>query len=56
MQVYDLSLGAALAAQDCGPRNLTVTGEWLWLLNEFAATYGIRETYTILAHLLWVVR
>lgn len=56
VQVYDLTLAAALATQRCGPKRLTVTGEWLWLLDEFAATYGIRDTYTSLAHLLWVVR
>ncbi len=56
LQVYDLTLAAALAAQDCGPRRLMVTGEWLWLLGEFAATYGIRDSYTSLAHLLWIVR
>lgn len=31
-------------------------GQWKWLLEDFAATYGIRDTYTTLAHLLWVVR
>ncbi len=56
MQVYDLTLDAALAAQHCGPRRLTVSGDWAWLLGEFAGTYGIRETYATLAHLRWAVR
>jgi hypothetical protein len=47
---------AALVTQGCGPRQLEVKGEWAWLLEEFAATYGIRSTYTTLAHLLWVIR
>ncbi|EIE27268.1 hypothetical protein COCSUDRAFT_55287 [Coccomyxa subellipsoidea C-169] len=52
-EVYDLSLHAALVVQGCGPRRLEVKGEWEWLLDEFAATYGIRSSYTTLAHLLW---
>ncbi len=56
MQVYDVALDAALHAQACDARNLAVTGEWEWLLRDFAAMYGIRETYTVLAHLRWVVR
>lgn len=56
MQVYDLSLDAALRAQGCGPRQLTVEGEWAWLLGAFSGTYGVRPTYTTLAHLRWVVR
>ena len=56
LQVYDLALAAALAAQRCGPRRLSVPGEWAWLLGEFSATYGIRDTYVVLAHLRWAVR
>lgn len=56
VQVYDLSLHAALQTQGCGPRQLEVKGEWAWILDEFAATYGIRSTYTTLAHLLWAIR
>ena len=55
-QVYDLSLDAALRAQACGPRQLTVEGEWAWLLGAFAGTYGVRPSYAVLAHLRWVVR
>ncbi|CAL8462927.1 g2461 [Coccomyxa elongata] len=55
-EVYNLSLHAALEAQGCGPRQLEVKGEWAWLLEEFAATYGIRSSYTVLAHLLWAIR
>ena len=54
--MYDLTLDAALLAQHCGPRRLTVVGEWAWLLGEFSATYGIRPTYATLAHLRWAVR
>ena len=56
MQVYDVALDAALQAQGCNSRNLAVTGDWEWLLQEFASMYGIRQTYTVLAHLRWVVR
>jgi hypothetical protein len=56
MQVYDLTLEAALRAQSCGSRQLLVTGEWSWLLSEFAVTYGIRESYASLSHLRWVLR
>ena len=55
-QVYDVALDAALEAQDCNTRNLAVVAEWEWLLHEFAEMYGIRQTYTVLAHLRWVVR
>jgi len=55
-QVYDLSLDAALRAQGCGPRQLTVEGDWAWLLGAFAGTYGVRPSYAVLAHLRWVVR
>lgn len=56
VQVYDVALDAALQAQGCNSRNLAVTGDWEWLLQEFASMYGIRQTYTVLAHLRWVVR
>ncbi|KAK9806759.1 hypothetical protein WJX72_001747 [[Myrmecia] bisecta] len=55
-QVYDITLDAALRAQDCGPRRLAVTGEWKWLLAEFANVYGIRDSYAVLAHLRWMVK
>ena len=42
LQVYDELLGAALKAQGCGPRALPLQGPWRWLLDEFAATYGVR--------------
>ena len=56
LQVYDIALDAALHALQCGPRKLTITGQWRWLLAKFAVTYGIRESYTNLAHLRWVVK
>ncbi|KAL3142941.1 hypothetical protein ABBQ38_003227 [Trebouxia sp. C0009 RCD-2024] len=55
-QVYDVVLDAALQTQKCGPRNLLVTGDWEWLLNAFADFYGIRHTYTVLAHLRWAIK
>ncbi|KAK9868912.1 hypothetical protein WJX84_002762 [Apatococcus fuscideae] len=55
-QVYDVALDAALQAQGCDSRNLAVTGDWEWLLQEFTSMYGIRQTYAVLAHLRWVVR
>ena len=51
-----MALDAALQAQGCDSRNLAVTGDWEWLLQEFATLYGIRQTYAVLAHLRWVVR
>ena len=36
LQVYDVALAAALFAQNCGPRNLAVTKEWKWLIDDFA--------------------
>ncbi|DBB16594.1 TPA: hypothetical protein ACH3X3_014851 [Trebouxia sp. C0006] len=55
-QVYDVVLDAALRAQKCGPRQLQVQDEWEWLLSEFASFYGIRQTYTVLAHLRWAIK
>lgn len=56
IQVYDITLLAALKLQKCGPSKLVVEGEWKWLLGMFAATYGVCQSYTTLAHLRWVVR
>ena len=36
VQVYDVVLDAALRAQNCGPHQLLVQGEWEWLLIQFA--------------------
>lgn len=55
-QVYDLTLMAAIRALGCGPRKLPITGEWRWLLAQFASTYGIRNSYAVLTHLRWVMR
>lgn len=55
-QVYDITFEAALRAQSCGPNQLVVTGEWHWLLSRFADAYGIREFYTNLSHLRWILR
>ena len=55
LQVYDLAMEAALRGQNCGPRNLPIKGEWQWLLDHFAATYGIRESYTKLTYLRWIL-
>jgi hypothetical protein len=56
MQVYDITLDAALRAQSCGPNQLMVTGEWHWLLSQYANAYGIREFYARLSHLRWILR
>jgi hypothetical protein len=56
LQVYDELLAAALKAEGCGPRNLELFGPWKWLLQEFAAVYGVRHHYTSLSYLKWVVR
>lgn len=53
--VYDAVHAAARTAQACGPRRLTVEGEWAWLLTSFAAAYGVRDTYVALASAAWVV-
>lgn len=56
MQVYDLTMMAAINALECGPRKLSITGKWKWLLAEFASTYGIRASYAVLSHMRWVMR
>ena len=56
VQVYDITLSAALKLQKCGPNRLVVEGEWKWLLGMFAASYGICQSYTTLAHLRWVIK
>ena len=56
MQVYDITLAAALKLQKCGPHKLCVEGEWKWLLGMFATTYGVCQTYTSLAHVRWIMR
>ena len=56
MQVYDITLSAALRLQKCGPQKLSVEGEWKWLLGMFATTYGICHSYTTLAPLRWVMK
>ncbi len=50
---YDTALGAALAASGCCRTKLLVTGPWEWLLAQFAATFGVRHFYCLLAHLRW---
>ena len=55
LQVYDLAMEAALRGQNCGPRNLPIKGEWQWLLDQFAAAYGIRGSYTKLTYLRWIL-
>ncbi len=54
--MYDITLEAALRAQSCGPNQLVVTGEWHWLLSQYANTYGIRDFYARLSHLRWILR
>ena len=46
---------AALRGQNCGPRKLPIKGEWQWLLDQFAAAYGIRGSYTKLTYLRWIL-
>eukprot|EP00198_Chlamydomonas_reinhardtii_P008734 XP_001698071.1 predicted protein [Chlamydomonas reinhardtii] len=53
---YDTSLAAALEATGCGRHKLEVEGPWDWLLREFAAYFGVRSYYCILAHLRWVLK
>lgn len=52
---YDTALAAALAASGCCRTKLLVTGPWEWLLAQFAATFGVRHFYCLLAHLRWAV-
>lgn len=47
---------AAIKAQQCGPRSLSVADEWEWLLAMFANTYGVRNSYAVLTHLRWVMK
>jgi len=56
MQAYDCCLAAAIRAQQRSRGHLPITGNWAWLLNAFAVTYGVRNTYASLAYLGWVVR
>ena len=56
VQVYDITMMAAIKAQQCGPAKLSITGEWQWLLAQFASAYGIRQSYAVLTHLRWVMR
>ena len=56
LQVYDLTMMAAINALECGPRKLSIVGEWKWLLAEFASAYGIRSSYAVLTHMRWVMR
>ena len=46
---------AALRAQSCGPRCLSIQGAWKWLLERFADVYGIRSTYATLSYLRWIL-
>lgn len=55
-QAYDFLLDAALRAQCCGEMKLEVTGEWTWLLNQFAGQYAVRTNYALMSHLRWVLR
>jgi hypothetical protein len=55
-QVYDAVLSAALRAQRCSRRRLSVTGEWGWLLKKFASAYGVRDSYCQLAHARWILK
>eukprot|EP00887_Chlorella_sp_A99_P007719 scaffold20.g7719.t1 len=56
VQVYDELLTSALRARGCGPGRLKLEGDWRWLLDEFAAAYGVRDYYCRLSFLRWVVR
>ena len=42
---------AGRAACRCGEKRLEVTGEWAWLLNEYANQYGVKAVYALMAHL-----
>ena len=53
--VYDELLGAALSAQGCGPRNLSLAGAWGWLLQKFSMQYGVRPNHTALSYLSWLL-
>jgi hypothetical protein len=49
--VYDYTLKAALASEQCGARRLQLTGPWRWLLFKFADMFGVRPWYSMLVHL-----
>ncbi|KAK6940229.1 hypothetical protein RJ641_029760, partial [Dillenia turbinata] len=52
---YDLVLEVAMKVQNFQQRNLLLHGQWKWLLTEFAAYYGVSDTYTKLRYLSYVM-
>ncbi|XP_074308502.1 uncharacterized protein LOC141643306 isoform X1 [Silene latifolia] len=52
---YDLVLETAMKAQNFQQRNLLLHGHWRWLVNAFAAFYGVSDAYTKLRYLSYVM-
>eukprot|EP00798_Chlamydomonas_sp_ICE-L_P004433 gene4433-14567_t len=54
--VFEYMLEAALRSDCCGPHHLQIDGPWKWLLDHFAASYGVRKAHALLSHLRWVLQ
>ena len=47
---YDCVLETAMKVQQFQQRNLLLNGSWKWLVNEFAAYFGVSDAYTKLRY------
>ncbi|GER27315.1 DNA repair protein RAD50 [Striga asiatica] len=52
---YDCVLETALKIEQFQQRKLNLTGDWAWLVKEFAAHYGVSDVYTKLRYLSYVM-
>ncbi|CAA0831813.1 Unknown protein [Striga hermonthica] len=52
---YDCVLETALKIEQFQERKLNLTGDWAWLVKEFAAYYGVSDVYTKLRYLSYVM-
>ncbi|KAL8160420.1 hypothetical protein V2J09_001957 [Rumex salicifolius] len=52
---YDVVLETAMKVQGFQPRHLVIDGHWKWLVDEFAAFYGVSDSYTKLRYLSYVM-
>ncbi|XP_068642978.1 uncharacterized protein [Aristolochia californica] len=52
---YDLVLEVAMKVQHFRQRHLLLHGLWKWLLEEFAAYYGVSEAYSKLRYLSYIM-
>ncbi|KAG6384861.1 hypothetical protein SASPL_153680 [Salvia splendens] len=52
---YDCVLETAMKVQQFQQRNLLLNGSWKWLVNEFAAYFGVSDAYTKLRYLSYIM-